>query len=116
MKKAADFNLDELTVGELTTLRDAAESKRQEKLESAKLDVLEEARAKLAEMGLSLEGVLSENKGTYKPTRAGTGGKVAVKYRSHKGEEWSGRGRMPRWLSEAEKNGTDRKEFLVQRS
>lgn len=115
-KRTGDFDLDSLTVGELTALRDAAEAKRQEKLESATLDVLEEARSKLAEMGLSLENVLAQTRPVHKAKRGGAGEKVPVKYRSPKGEEWSGRGRMPRWLAEAEKNGSDRREFLVHRA
>ncbi len=51
-------DLDRMTVAELTALRDAAEAKRREKLDDAKNAVLEETRAKLAELGLTLEAVL----------------------------------------------------------
>ena len=49
----------------------------------------------------------------------GRGGKakghVAVKYRDPKspGNTWTGRGRMPRWLSEAIRAGGKREDFLV---
>lgn len=40
-------------------------------------------------------------------------GKVAVKYRDDKGNTWTGRGKTPRWLADAEKAGTKRESFLV---
>jgi DNA-binding protein H-NS len=41
-------------------------------------------------------------------------GSVAVKYRDKDGNTWTGRGRMPRWLTAATKGGKAKKEdFLV---
>jgi DNA-binding protein H-NS len=46
--------------------------------------------------------------------RRGSHGKVAVKYRDKAGNTWTGRGRMPRWLTAATKGGKAKKEdFLV---
>jgi DNA-binding protein H-NS len=46
--------------------------------------------------------------------RRGNRGKVAVKYRDKAGNTWTGRGRMPRWLTAATKGGKAKKEdFLV---
>ena len=46
--------------------------------------------------------------------RAGKRGKVAVKYRDKNGNTWTGRGRMPRWLTAAMKGGKAKKEdFLI---
>ncbi len=40
--------------------------------------------------------------------------KVAVKYRDPaSGATWTGRGRAPKWIVEAEAAGKDRKKFLV---
>ncbi|MBM4229520.1 MAG: H-NS histone family protein [Gammaproteobacteria bacterium] len=39
--------------------------------------------------------------------------KVAVKFRDDKGNTWTGRGKLPRWLSEAEKNGRGRDSYRV---
>ena len=36
-----------------------------------------------------------------------------VKYRDSEGNTWSGRGRAPRWLMAAEKNGQKREQFAV---
>jgi DNA-binding protein H-NS len=46
--------------------------------------------------------------------RGDTGTKRAAKYRGPNGEEWSGRGRMPRWLAALEAEGRGREEFLIQ--
>ena len=41
-------------------------------------------------------------------------GTVAVKYRDGNGNTWTGRGRMPRWLTAATRDGKAKKEdFLV---
>ena len=40
-------------------------------------------------------------------------GKVAIKYRDEKGNTWTGRGKTPRWMVEAEKSGAKRESFLI---
>ena len=40
-------------------------------------------------------------------------GKVAIKYRDDKGNTWTGRGKTPRWIVEAEKAGKSRDAFKV---
>ena len=112
-------DLDHMTVAELTALRDAAEAKRLEKLEDAKRAVLEETRAKLAELGLSLEAVLpggarseeGEQGGGGRRKRRDAGQPLAAKYRGPRGETWSGRGRIPKWLRTFEAEGRNREEF-----
>lgn len=42
-----------------------------------------------------------------------TGAKVPVKYQDGQGNTWSGRGREPRWLTEAIANGRARSDFAV---
>jgi DNA-binding protein H-NS len=44
--------------------------------------------------------------------RKDAGNKLPVKYKSPEGEEWSGRGRLPKWLETAEAEGRTRDEFL----
>jgi DNA-binding protein H-NS len=41
------------------------------------------------------------------------GSKLAVKYRGPKGETWSGRGSMPRWMAELVAAGKSRESFAV---
>src|SRR3712207_8090567 len=88
-KRRLAFDLDRMTVQELTALRDAAEAKRLEKLDEAREAVLAEAQAKLAELGLTLESALSAAPaapaGRRKPRRdAGTS--PPVEYRGPNGE------------------------------
>src|SRR3712207_6409247 len=113
-----------MTVAELTALRDAAEAKRLEKLDEAKNVVLAETRARLAELGLTLEAVLPGPAGP-PPAGSGQGGQggqgrkkrrdagqpLAVKYQGPSGETWSGRGRVPKWLQTLEAEGRSREEF-----
>jgi DNA-binding protein H-NS len=40
-------------------------------------------------------------------------GKVAVKYRDDKGNAWTGRGKTPRWIVEAESAGKSRESFKI---
>ena len=109
-------DLDRMTVAELTALRDAAEAKRREKLDDAKNAVLEETRAKLAELGLTLEAVLptlasAGQGGQGRKRRRDAGQLLPVRYRGPHGETWSGRGRMPKWLQTLEAEGRNREEF-----
>jgi DNA-binding protein H-NS len=115
-KRRPAIDLDRMTVAELTALRDAAETKRREKLDDAKNAVLEETRAKLAELGLTLEAVLPTSGsagqgGRVRKQRRDVGQLLPVRYRGPNGETWSGRGRMPRWLQTLEAEGRNREEF-----
>lgn len=40
-------------------------------------------------------------------------GTVAIKYRDEAGNTWTGRGKTPRWLVEAEKAGKPRESFKI---
>lgn len=115
--KKANFDLDNMTVAELTALRDAAEAKRQEKLEDAKQAVLERARSELQALGLSFETVMSgAARPSAKPGRAArkdAGEPVPVKFEGPNGETWSGRGRLPKWLHAIEAEGGSRDKYLV---
>lgn len=53
---------------------------------------------------------MSKGKGMQRSRR---GGIVAVKYADDNGNRWTGRGRTPLWLVEAEKGGKKREAFLV---
>ena len=105
--------METLTAQELRRVRDTAESKSQEKFEDAKNAVLEEMRGKLAELGLTMDDVLSAP-ASMRKTRKGTGGTVRVKYRGPQDETWSGRGQAPQWIKHLEEQGHTREEFLVQ--
>jgi DNA-binding protein H-NS len=114
--KPVAVDLDAMTVPELRALIAAAEIKARDKLAAAQAAVLSDARAKLAELGVSLDSLLRPQggpKGKAKP--AGGDNKLPVKYRGPDGQEWSGRGKLPQWLAEAEKQGKSRDEFLARK-
>jgi DNA-binding protein H-NS len=115
--KKSSFDLDNMTVVELTALRDAAESKRQEKLEDAKQAVLDRARSELQALGLSFETVMSgAARPSAKPGRAArkdAGEPIPAKFRGPDGQTWSGRGRLPNWLHTLEAEGKSRDDYAV---
>lgn len=108
----AAVDLDGLTVPELRALAKNAEAKAHQKTEAAKLAVLDETRAKLAELGVDLDSLLKAPS-SKKASRGVQPAALPVKFRGPKGETWSGRGKLPAWLVEAEKQGRKREEFKV---
>jgi DNA-binding protein H-NS len=107
-KKPVD--LDHLTVPELTALIEAAQTKRQEKMEGARTSLLAEFRDKAAGLGMSLEALMSSAKPKQeRKPRTTKGEKVAPKYRNPEtGDTWTGRGREPSWIK-----GKDRQDFAL---
>lgn len=55
----------------------------------------------------------SGNKAKVSGKRKRAGKKVAIKYRDDKGNTWTGRGKTPRWLTDAEKSGKSRDQFKI---
>jgi DNA-binding protein H-NS len=51
-----------------------------------------------------------------RPASALSGRKVPPKYRSLKGETWSGRGMKPKWLVAAIKDGKKLDDFLIEKA
>lgn len=84
--------------------RQAAELLRTERAAS-----IAEIKAKMAELGITIEDL----SGAAVKTRRSSG-IVAAKYRDpQSGKTWTGRGRSPAWLVEAESNGQTRNDFLI---
>lgn len=104
-----DIDLNGMTVQQLTALIEKAETRRREKLEEEKAAFIAEMREKAAQLGLSLDTLFSSRG---KKARK-EGGSAAVKFRGPNGEEWTGRGRLPTWLSALEAQGRKRDEFRI---
>ena len=69
-------------------------------------DAVQQARALVAQHGLTVEDVFPNRRGR---KAAGAGGKVAPKYRDPAtGTTWTGRGKPPRWIE-----GKDRAQFAI---
>lgn len=68
-----------------------------------------EIKAKMDELGITIEDLAGASRRTRKASAA-----VGARYRDpQSGETWSGRGRSPRWLVDAEAAGKPRSEFLI---
>ena len=108
--------MEKMSVQELTALIHAVEEKRREKLEAAKQELIAEFRAKASELGLSFEALLPRagpQKARARKSEKNAPAKVPAKFRGPNGEEWSGRGRLPNWLSALEADGRKREEFAT---
>jgi DNA-binding protein H-NS len=68
--------------------------------------VVADIQVKMKEYGITVDDLKGAKKGKGKP--------VAAKYYdSATGQSWSGRGRSPKWLVDAEAKGSSRDAFLV---
>jgi DNA-binding protein H-NS len=107
------MNLDDMQVEELEKLKSDVESA----LERAKARNRDEALAKIAEIaakaGLSLDE-LTATKGGKKQYRKSSG-KHPVRYRNpnNVAQEWTGLGRKPKWIIEAEAQGKSKEDFAI---
>jgi DNA-binding protein H-NS len=96
--------------------------------ESSKAPAIKKVRALMKKLGVTLEDLAgkpdSADPGTRRLGRPRKGAaeklaksagsrKVAIKYRDEKGNTWTGRGKTPRWLVEAEKAGRSRDAFKI---
>jgi DNA-binding protein H-NS len=114
-KKSVTTMLDAMSVAELTALIEAATVKRHAKQDEAKATMLAKWKAEAAEAGLAFEALipgLAEPKEPRKP-RKDQGSTLTAKFRGPNGEEWSGRGRMPKWLTALEASGKSRDDYRV---
>lgn len=75
-------------------------------------DAIAKVKALMAEHGLSMADLSS--KASTPKASAGSGGKVAAKYRNTAtGDSWSGRGLQPKWLKAALAAGRKIEEFTI---
>lgn len=116
-------------IAQIEELRKQAERQRKEEYSS----VLKTIKKQIAEYGISAQelgfgaaastkrgrkakGAKAAAKPGRKPRakRAGSGVKVAPKYRDSSGNTWTGRGKMPKWLAAAVAAGRSVESFLIQ--
>ena len=111
--KAIDLN--GMSAAELTQLIKEAEAALVAKKDGAKADLVEEMKTKAAALGLSLADLLEKPgpRTNVRRVRSDAGGKVAAKFRGPNGEEWTGRGRKPTWLTMLEAEGKMKEEYAV---
>jgi len=111
--------LDRMSAQELTELIEAADEKRRDKRETARQELVDEFRARAAALGLSVDALLPRRQraesgsASGRKQRSDAGTSRPAKYRGPNGEEWSGRGRTPRWLAALEAEGRGREQFAL---
>jgi DNA-binding protein H-NS len=94
---------------QIAQLRKQAEDLRNQE----RAGVIEEVRKKIAEYGLTAADLKLATRGA-KRASSGAVPKAAAKYRSPTGETWSGgRGRKPRWITEAIAAGKSLSDFEI---
>ena len=69
-----------------------------------------EIKTRMAELGLTIEDLAGVSA---KKIRRSSGSVAAKYYDPSTGKSWSGRGRTPTWLVNAEANGRSRTDFAV---
>ena len=95
---------------QIAQLRKQAEELRNQE----RAGVIEELRKKIAEYGLTAADLKLTARGGKKMSSVAAAVKSAAKYRSPTGETWSGgRGRKPRWITEALAAGKSLSDFEI---
>ena len=91
-------------------------------IERAKAPSIRKVRAQMQKLGVTLGDLMQQatpKSSDSKPTRNAADPlrsrrrEVPVRFQDEHGNKWSGRGKTPRWLATAEKDGRSREEFKV---
>ena len=104
-----------LTAKELNAVSEAVEAARLEHSTTGRQALLAEFEEKAAVLGLSLDELIKTPKATKasKPSSNKAATKVSPKYRAGNGDEWTGRGRPPKWIVMLEAEGKRREDYLI---
>ena len=96
---------------DLIAQKEALERQIEETRQKERSEAIAKVRALMEEYGLSVSDLSTRVAGK---TRAGTGNKVAAKFRNAAtGDTWSGRGLQPKWLKAALASGRKLGDFAV---
>ena len=105
---ARSKNLENMSYAELTKMQANIERMKIEKQSAERAALRDKVTALAKQHGFDIHELFSKGRRS--------GGKVAVKYRdpNNASNTWTGRGRMPRWMTAATKGGKAKKEdFLI---
>jgi DNA-binding protein H-NS len=114
--------LEVFTVPSLRKVMEACERILEQKTEGERKTFVEEVTARAAGLGMSIadllkravpDAVMSSRRVTTAKKAGGKRASPGVKYRGPKGEEWGGRGRPARWITELEAQGKKRADYAV---
>src|SRR6195256_4589830 len=102
---ARSKNIENMSFAELAAMQTRIERAKIEKQSSERAALKQKLADMAKQAGFDLRELFDGRKGK---------GKVAVKYRDGAGNTWTGRGRMPRWMTAATKGRKAKKEdFLI---
>ena len=107
---ARSKNIENMSFAELSAMQARIERAKIEKQSSERTALKQKLADMAKQAGFDLRELFDGRKGK------GTRGKVAIKYRdrNNSANTWTGRGRMPRWMTAATKGGKAKKEdFLI---
>lgn len=98
------------TVAELRAQAQELMAKAEEQEQADKNKLFDGLMKKLTDAGYSIDDLMSHAR----PKKIKVaGGVLPAKYRGPNGELWSGIGRNPRWIADAEAAGKNREDFLI---
>lgn len=114
-------SLEGLSVAALREVIEFATDLIEQKTEGVKRSFIEEVTARAVSLGLSVTDLFSRSTPPAAVKKAapvvkiagGKGTGATVKYRGPNGEEWSGRGRPARWITELEAKGKKRADYAA---
>ena len=117
LRNLLDEILDRLPVEDLGSVIQAAQEKRRSKQDEAREALLRRFQKEASAMGLQvslspMHAPMASGSGARR-TRRDSGSAVAAKFRGPNNEEWTGRGRLPKWLAALEAEGRNREEFRI---
>ncbi|MGE3149386.1 MAG: H-NS family nucleoid-associated regulatory protein [Pseudorhodoplanes sp.] len=109
-----ETELDKLSIKQLQDLKLRVDRLISSRHENERSNLREKFRSMAEQAGFSLQDIV----GTMRQTKSRVSGakaKVAAKYANPKDptQTWSGRGRMPNWLSERVKSGAKVTDFRI---
>jgi len=110
--------ISSLNYTELDELSELIQRERAGKLDEARHTLMAELEEKAASIGLTPDQLFGQSRNAPEKPKRGKkteqqSAPAAVKFRSPNGQTWSGRGRKPIWLTQAEAGGQSAEEFRV---
>ena len=106
----APDQMDSMSVAELNDLIERATAARDGKIGAERQAFIDRIRAEAEGLGLSMQDLVAPPK----PEKKTTGGRAPAPVKYRRGDDtWTGRGRLPNWLTALEATGQRREEFLV---
>ena len=81
--------------------------------ENNKAPAVRQVKALMKKLGVSLADLADPSVEKRIKNVKKSSQKVAVKYRDENGNTWTGRGKTPRWMADAEKAGSKREKYLI---